>query len=105
MVPDVIGASEAQARSDIVQAGFEAQVVYQESAQYIDGSVIAQAPLPGGQLARGSLVTITVATAPPPPDIPTLGPGPDDTAPAPQPTAEVVPTPEPPPTPAPAASP
>ncbi|CAB4958286.1 MAG: Stk1 family PASTA domain-containing Ser/Thr kinase [Actinobacteria bacterium] len=105
VVPDVIGASEAQARSDIVQAGFEAQVVYQESAQYIDGSVIAQAPLPGGQLARGSLVTITVATAPPPPDIPTLGPGPDDTAPAPQPTAEVVPTPEPPPTPAPAASP
>ena len=105
VVPDVIGASEAQARSDIVQAGFEAQVVYQESAQYIDGSVIAQAPLPGGQLARGSLVTITVATAPPPPDIPTLGPGPDDTAPAPQPTAEVVPAPEPPPTPAPAASP
>jgi serine/threonine-protein kinase len=105
VVPDVIGASEAQARSDIVQAGFEAQVVYQESAQYIDGSVIAQAPLPGGQLARGSLVTITVATAPPPPDIPTLGPGPDDTAPAPQPTAEVVPTPEPPPTPAPVASP
>jgi serine/threonine-protein kinase len=105
VVPDVIGSSEAQARSDIVQAGFEAQVVYQESAEFIDGSVIAQAPLPGGQLARGSLVTITVATAPPPPDIPTLGPGPDDTAPAPQPTAEVVPTPEPPPTPAPVASP
>ena len=105
VVPDVIGSSEAQARSDIVQAGFEAQVVYQESAEFIDGSVIAQSPLPGGQLARGSLVTITVATAPPPPDIPTLGPGPDDTAPAPQPTAEVVPTPEPPPTPAPVASP
>jgi serine/threonine-protein kinase len=105
VVPDVIGASEAQARSDIVQAGFEPQVVYQESSDYADGSVIAQAPVAGGPLARGSLITITVATAPPPPDIPTLGPGPDDSAPAPQPTAEVVPSEAPVPTPAPVASP
>ncbi len=105
VVPDVIGASEAQARSDIVQAGFEPQVVYQESSDYPDGSVIAQAPEAGGPLTRGSLITITVATAPPPPDIPTLGPGPDDTAPAPQPTAEVAPIETPPPTPAPVASP
>ena len=105
VVPDVIGASEAQARSDIVQAGFEPQVVYQESSDYADGSVIAQAPVAGGPLARGSLITITVATAPPPPDIPTLGPGPDDSAPAPQPTAEVVPSEAPVPTPAPVATP
>ena len=104
MVPDVIGASEAQARSDVVQAGFVIQVVYQESADFIEGTVIAQAPLPGGQLARGSLVTITVVTAPLP-VTPTTAPGPDDSAPAPQPTTPVVPVPEPTPVPTPVASP
>ena len=104
VVPDVIGASEAQARSDVVQAGFVIQVVYQESADFIEGTVIAQAPLPGGQLARGSLVTITVVTAPLP-VTPTTGPGPDDSAPAPQPTTPVVPVPEPTPVPTPVASP
>ncbi len=104
VVPDLIGASEEQARSDIVQAGFTVQVVYQESADFIEGTVIDQAPLPGGQLARGALVTITVVTAPLP-VTPTTGPGPDDFAPAPQPTAPVVPTPEPTPVPTPVASP
>lgn len=104
VVPDLIGASEAQARSDVVQAGFTIQVVYQESADFIEGTVIAQAPLPGGQLARGSLVTITVVTAPLP-VTPTTGPGPDDSAPAPQPTAPVVPAPEPTPIPTPVPSP
>ena len=104
VVPDVIGASEAQARSDVVQAGFVIQVVYQESADFIEGTVIAQAPLPGGQLARGSLVTITVVTAPLP-VTPTTAPGPDDSAPAPQPTTPVVPVPEPTPVPTPVASP
>jgi serine/threonine-protein kinase len=104
VVPDLIGASEAQARSDVVQAGFTIQVVYQESADFIEGTVIAQAPLPGGQLTRGSLVTITVVTAPLP-VTPTTGPGPDDSAPAPQPTAPVVPAPEPTPIPTPVPSP
>jgi len=105
VVPDLIGASEEQARSDIVQAGFTVQVVYQESADFIEGTVIDQAPLPGGQLARGALVTITVVTAPLP-VTPTTGPGPDDFAPAPQPTAPVDPTPaEPTPVPTPVPSP
>lgn len=104
VVPDLIGASEEQARSDIVLAGFTVQVVYEESADFIEGTVIDQAPLPGGQLARGALVTITVVTAPLP-VTPTTGPGPDDFAPAPQPTAPVVPTPEPTPVPTPVASP
>jgi beta-lactam-binding protein with PASTA domain/tRNA A-37 threonylcarbamoyl transferase component Bud32 len=82
VVPDVIGTSEAQARSDLVQAGFEAQVIYQETSSGPDGGVLAQSPQGGEPLARGSVVTITVATAPPPPDptpTPTPTPVPSDT--------------------------
>ncbi len=78
-VPDVTGATEAQARSDLAQAGFEVQVVEQESSSSAPGTVLAQSPQPGTQLARGSLVTITVAIAAP--------------APTPSPTPTVDPTP------------
>jgi serine/threonine-protein kinase len=84
-LPNVTGATEAQARSDLAQAGFEVQVVEQESSISSPGQVLAQSPQPGTQLARGSLVTITVAIAVP---VPT----PTD-VPVPEPT--VVPVPEP----------
>ena len=64
-LPNVTGATEAQARSDLAQAGFEVQVVEQESSISSPGQVLAQSPQPGTQLARGSLVTITVAIAAP----------------------------------------
>ena len=89
-VPDVVGLIEAQARSDLAQAGFEVQIVEQESATARAGSVLAQSPAAGSELSRGSLVTITVATSPPPPPPP---PTPDPTPePPPDPTFE----PEPP---------
>ncbi len=78
-VPDVTGATEAQARSDLAQAGFEVQVVEQESSSSAPGTVLAQSPQPGTQLARGSLVTITVAIAAPlptPSPTPTVDPTP-----------------------------
>ncbi len=84
-VPDVTGATEAQARSDLAQAGFEVQVVEQESSSSAPGTVLAQSPQPGTQLARGSLVTITVAIAAP---LPTPSPTPTV-----DPTATVDPTP------------
>ena len=88
-VPDVTGANEAQARSDLAQAGFEVQVVEQESSISAPGEVLAQSPQPDTQLARGSLVTITVAIAAPVPD-PTAVP-----VPVPDPTAVPVPVPDP----------
>lgn len=93
-VPDVVGLIEAQARSDLAQAGFEVQVVEQESDTARAGSVLAQSPPAGTDLSRGSLVTITVATAPPPP------PPPPDPTPTPEPTPDPtfepeLPTPEP----------
>jgi len=88
-VPDVTGATEAQARSDLAQAGFEVQVVEQASSISSPGQVLAQSPQPGTQLARGSLVTITVALAAPEPT-PTPTP-----TPTPEPTPTEVPVPEP----------
>ena len=96
-VPDVTGATEAQARSDLAQAGFEVQVVEQESLITPPGTVLAQSPQPGTQLIRGSLVTITVAIAAPTPE-PTLEPTPEPTptdtvTPDPTPTEPVAPDP------------
>ncbi len=59
-VPTVIGSTEAQARSDIVQAGFDPQVIYQETGADVAGTVLAQSPKGGSKLDRGSVVTITV---------------------------------------------
>jgi len=85
-VPDVTGATEAQARSDLAQAGFVVQVVEQESTLAAPGTVLAQSPQPGTQLERGALVTITVSIAAPEP------------TPTPTPTIEPTPTVEPTPT-------
>ena len=93
-VPDVTGLTEAQARSDLAQAGFEVQVVEQESSISSPGQVLAQSPQPGTQLARGSLVTITVAIAaaePTPTPTPTPEPTPTD-VPVPEPTDIPLPT-------------
>ena len=85
-VPQVTGATEAQARSDLAQAGFEVQVVQQESALDAPGTVLAQSPQPGTQMERGALVTITVAiSAPTPTPTPTPEPTPTETV-APEPT-------------------
>lgn len=104
-VPDVTGATEAQARSDLAQAGFQVQVVEQPSSISTPGQVMAQSPQPGIQLARGSLVTITVAIAsveptptptPVPTPVPTPTPAPEPTdVPVPEPTDVPVPPPTP----------
>lgn len=83
LVPDVSGLEEAQARSDLVQAGFEVQVIYQETIDTFPGQVLAQSPTAGSTLDRGSVVTITVAQAPPQPTlepVPTFAPVPSEPA-------------------------
>lgn len=62
-VPDVRDVTQAQALSDLAQAGFEVQVVEQESTIEPPGIVLAQSPQPGTSLERGSVVTITVSVA------------------------------------------
>jgi eukaryotic-like serine/threonine-protein kinase len=101
-VPAVIGVSEAQARSDLVQAGLDAQVVKQSDDTVAPGTVLAQSPLPGTAVDRGTLVTITVAIAPEPTAEPTFEPFPSEPAPVPEPVPEPVPVPVPVPVPTPA---
>ena len=62
-MPQVVGQQEAQARSDIVQAGFDPQVIYQDTGADVAGKVLAQSPQAGSKLDRGSVVTITVGRA------------------------------------------
>ena len=80
-VPDVSGESEAQARSDLTNAGFEVNVVTQQDGTVKAGTVLAQSPKGGTTAIKGTLVTITVATAPP--------------TPTPTPTSTATPTPTP----------
>jgi beta-lactam-binding protein with PASTA domain len=59
-VPDVTGLDEAEARLRLENAGFEVNVVDQETADPAeDGVVLAQEPA-GGMAAEGSVVTLTV---------------------------------------------
>jgi serine/threonine-protein kinase len=71
-VPNVVGATEAQARSDLAQAGFDTQVIMLADPIAVVGTVLAQSPQAGQSLARGSTVTITVAEN----TQPTVEPGP-----------------------------
>ena len=59
------GESEAQAKSDLVNAGFEVNVTQQEDGSKPVGTVLAQSPKGGTSAVKGTLVTITVAKAPP----------------------------------------
>ena len=62
-VPDVIELSEAQARSDLRDAGLDVTVDYKVSPD--DDVVLTQDPLPGQKVARNTTVTILVGKAPP----------------------------------------
>ncbi len=74
-VPDVLGESEAQAKADLGNAGFNVVVIEQEDGSVDAGTVLAQSPEGGTFLAAGKTVTITVAKEPPPP--PPSSPAPD----------------------------
>ena len=99
-VPKVTGTSEAQARSDLAQLGFDVQIVELEDGSVPAGTVLAQSPQAGELLPRGSIVTITVSTSPPvptptptptPTDIPTPTPTPTDAPPTVVPPTEASP--------------
>jgi eukaryotic-like serine/threonine-protein kinase len=64
LVPNVIGASEAQARAILTNAGFVVAVEQQVDNVSPPGTVIAQAPEPGSQGRLGATVSIVVAVAP-----------------------------------------
>jgi serine/threonine-protein kinase len=64
-VPDVTGESQAQAKSDLHNAGFSVSVTQQPTSDPTQvGNVIGQSPHGGTSLAQGSTVTIVVGRTP-----------------------------------------
>jgi serine/threonine-protein kinase len=78
-VPYVVGESKTQANNDLVNAGFNVQVIYEQGPSKPDGLVLAQTPGKGQGAAPGSKITLTVAKLVITPTIsptPTLSPSP-----------------------------
>ena len=70
-VPDVVGKTEENARSDIEAAGLRVgEVTEQETADEDPGTVLKQTPAAGKNVAKGSAVKLTVAKAPPDVEVP-----------------------------------
>ncbi len=61
-VPNLIGASEIQARTTLTQAGFLVRIVEAYDANQPEGIVLAQAPEAGETRTLGSFVTVTINT-------------------------------------------
>jgi serine/threonine-protein kinase len=80
-VPDTVGETKDEARSDLRAAGFKVRVVQQESADQPEGTVIRQTPAGAGKAVKGSSVTIYVAI--PPAGSGGTGPGSTTTTPSP----------------------
>ena len=59
-VPQLVGLSEIQARTTLVQAGFLVQTIYATDNAQPDGVVLAQAPASGSTQTIGSSVTVTI---------------------------------------------
>lgn len=60
-VPYVVGKSKTQANNDLVNSGFNVQVIYEAGSDKPDGLVLAQTPGKGQGAPPGSKVTLTVA--------------------------------------------
>jgi len=74
-VPNVVGRTEAQARTDLFNLGFEvAYAAEVETAEFAPGTVVEQTPEGGQNAKKGSLVTLTLAKAPAPTPTPTPSP-------------------------------
>ncbi|VEI03019.1 Serine/threonine-protein kinase pknB [Acidipropionibacterium jensenii] len=61
---DLIGMTEAQAKSALVSAGFaktDINVTYQQTSEADEGTVISSSPNPGQQASDGDSITIVVA--------------------------------------------
>jgi eukaryotic-like serine/threonine-protein kinase len=80
-VPDLVGDSEDEARSELQDAGLRAgEVTDQENADEEPGTVLEQDPAAGAQVDNGSAVNLVVAAAPPDVEVPDVLDLPEDEA-------------------------
>jgi serine/threonine-protein kinase len=76
-VPNVVGRTEAQARTDLFNEGFEVGYGPElETTEFAPGTVVEQTPEGGQSAKKGSLVTLILAKAPAPTPTPTPTPTP-----------------------------
>jgi beta-lactam-binding protein with PASTA domain/predicted Ser/Thr protein kinase len=68
-VPDVVGQSEANARSEIEGAGLRVGKVTEKASEEESGTVIEQTPAAGESVDRGEAVDLVVARGVPVPDV------------------------------------
>ena len=65
-IPDVIGSDEADARSELTEAGLKVEIAAERvtSSEYDKGQVVRQTPKSGGPAAEGDTVTLTLSKGP-----------------------------------------
>ncbi|MFG2808539.1 Stk1 family PASTA domain-containing Ser/Thr kinase [Streptomyces massasporeus] len=65
-IPDVTGSDEADARSELTEAGLKVKIATERvnSSEYDKGQVVRQTPKPGGTAAEGDTVTLTLSKGP-----------------------------------------
>ncbi|MFF7869808.1 Stk1 family PASTA domain-containing Ser/Thr kinase [Streptomyces qaidamensis] len=65
-IPDVTGSDEADARSELTEAGLKVKIAPERvnSSEYDKGQVVRQTPKSGGPAAEGDTVTLTLSKGP-----------------------------------------
>ncbi|MFD5950808.1 Stk1 family PASTA domain-containing Ser/Thr kinase [Streptomyces collinus] len=65
-IPDVTGSDEADARSELTEAGLKVKIATERvtSSEYDKGQVVRQTPASGGPAAEGDTVTLTLSKGP-----------------------------------------
>jgi serine/threonine-protein kinase len=65
-IPEVIGSDEADARSELTEAGLKVKIATERvtSSEYDKGQVVRQTPKSGGPAAEGDTVTLTLSKGP-----------------------------------------
>ena len=71
-VPDVVGATEQEARQELEGEGFRVRVRKEASGEVDKGKVIRSVPAPGQDVDEGSRVTVVVSTGPRQVEVPTV---------------------------------
>ncbi|MEU0893898.1 Stk1 family PASTA domain-containing Ser/Thr kinase [Streptomyces massasporeus] len=65
-IPDVTGSDEADARSELTEAGLKVKIATERvtSSEFDKGQVVRQSPTSGGPAAEGDTVTLTLSKGP-----------------------------------------
>ncbi|MFJ8590073.1 Stk1 family PASTA domain-containing Ser/Thr kinase [Streptomyces sp. NPDC093598] len=65
-IPDVTGSDEADARSELTEAGLKVKIATERvnSSEYDKGQVVRQTPKSGSRVAEGDTVTLTLSKGP-----------------------------------------